>query len=893
MKLIASIILGLVSFAQFAEGLPPKANIPSGPNSIPFPVSFKFQIVGKPTFQVPSATSYQAYVYKSKAFSYPLSMMVSKTTEFKQPFFIGIEVSNTVGTVTTVSANSTASSSPIKVNNPAIPPAAPVSYSNGIYVDSNYVLKWNDSNDSTVILDRVIPIYGVLASLCNVAMTTPYNYKTLVRYDIPTGKMVTCKIPNTSLTASGSLANVTLSLRAVTDLNATPAPITSVEVSRTPSVYGSIDQQFSDFLARCDQCKNISPVSSAGSIETNTTSTFYHLTNPTANSFVKYNSSTYESRFEVVNVVSNQVNKIYRDSNPIPSHSISIMASKGENLSFKATTNASNTAPFHQYRWYVNGCLKAAGQANGSPILFDLKVTSQMSGANDDCTGEFGFAESNAKNLGQLIVRLSISNGTETLDSAAVTDASAVFYLWKVSVLNSDPTVITAVSTPAPSGTPVISDPIVFNASYRTGNQPIQYMMPVTFNAKNYLAFTDLSNSSVNSLKIRMREFDANGSIYNTSSQVVLNCASDFLSQPTWIGIQPNGNKLSIAASSDNTYPIGNTANLIYGLQSKTCYQKDIPSPQSGNTMNSNYLSLANNSSVPAGILAFSKYRMSNKVTSSFTTGSIDYQTGTTGDSSYFLLDGSNAKSQFWIESILSSATPNPSIYTTTPVALKAPFTTNVVRKNIVPSDAPNKLFQLVGSGVENGSNWRGYVIMSTLSQRSSPKSLLLATPTASVMFSDGSGVAPFPTANDCNFNGTPVDGIYVSAMDTLFVYASSTLETNGQLVAIKNASTGSPVCSRVDMGNAKIANPSLVAGNYNTNISKMAFDSNTGTIYGLVKQVSGVTQLYTFDIYSQNLAVRNLTVSGYEMILLPKVLKDQPFGAYIFDGTQTLYKVW
>lgn len=828
---------------------PPRARVFTNTNA--FNTGFNIQVIGKPIFQIPSATNYQVRAYSSKQLYYPLSMFVSRPTEKLKPMFMGLDATTPVTPVRKTAGGT------------------------GLYVNENYVLRWPDSSGLDITGSaRSLNVYGVLASYCNPALGSPAI--TLIRYNESTSSLETCKLANADVTTNTSSGAVSITLVDNTNLVTAPPTITQTEVDRnfapgpTPSNFSlAVNQQFSDFLGRCTNCFGSPTFQNAGPITQNPSSTAYQLNaSPGLDGSAEYIYSSYDTRFEFKNASGFQVNKVYKDLSPSTARKLVLSASKNETLKFKITTPASTTN--YQYRWYVNGCGVASGLVVGGTIEYDLKIGTLMSGVNNDCTGEYSFSETGASALGKLVIRLGLNNGTEAVSST--TDASNTYYLWNVSVLNSDPNVITDSVYPP-------SNPVVLDPTYMSGNTNIQFASTISYLGKNYFAYTDLS--TLNGLSVKLNELNSNGDFLSGGSSLQLTCDPSFNTQPLWIGYQTQtNNNLGIAVSNNNSYPTSTSAGFAYGQSSSTCFTNAL----STSAPTASFINYGS-STVPAGYLAFSKNAMAVRTIASFTTSSNPYQSPTY-DSNYFLIDGANASDLFWSYNLSS-------IYGSTPPAFGASFTNNVVRKNIVSG---NNLFQLIGAPSNNTTGWRGFIISSTLSQKTSPNNQLTASINQTVMFSDGTGPAPAPVASDCNFNGTPLDGVYVQATNTLFVFASANdASGKGHLVAISNPTT-SPSCTVV--GN--LLNPSLAIADHNPNISKMTFDSTNGLIYGVINQGANQTsEFYVYDIYNQSLSIRDLsaTLSSYEVIFSPAIN-----ATYLFDNrkatnpvvyTPTLYKIW
>ena len=698
--------------------------------------------------------------------------------------------------------------------------------------------------------------------------------------------METCKISASDLSNNASAAGSVAVTLVDNSTIVNPPSLTETEVDRTytpvptpapGAVSAVIDEQFSDFYGRCTNCSSASLLTSNTSPSTSSFFTTPYSAGASGTSgSATYSYNSFKSIFTFDTTSGLTVQKNYQDLAPTSTRTISLMASKGETLSFLASPSGGGSlpTPYTQYRWYVNGCLKQSGYVTGPQISYSLPIGSLMSGANNDCTGEYGFTETGGANLGQLVVRLSLDNGTELLTTS---ESSSTYYLWNVSVLNTNPNIVTASNyTP--------STPAVLTSTYMTGNQNIQLGIPVAFAGKNYFAFTDQSNSSSVGLKVRLREINTNGDIPTAGSNLVLNCNGVFTTQAKWIGLQPEGSTLYISVSNNNSYPIGSVGMIDYAAVGQTCYTNalTLASPTQS------YVSYSGpGSSVPAGFLAFSKYDMAVKSIASYSTEGSIYTGTTTDNSDYYLIDGTSGANQFWSNDI----TNNSSIYGSTPAELSSPFTTNVVTRNIVSS---NNLFQMIGSPNNSAAGWRGFILIRSLAPNSSN---IVTSGTNRIMFSDGTGPAPTPVSSDCQFNGTPVDGIYSAANDTLYVLAyANDVTTKGHFVAITNATSNSPSCHV--LGN--VMNPSLLTSDHNPNISKMVFDSTHGMIYGIVNQGSGLTsEFYSYDIYTQQLVTRDLssTIYSYEVVYSPLVNS-----LFLFDNRKTtaaplynptLYKIW
>jgi len=826
--------------AMVSAGVFPAANVLSVP--------FNVQVIGKPLINVPNPlpnpAGSQVYAYSGKPFFYPMSLSISRPTELLQNFFVGIDMTET--TNAQITALQCATTTP-NSNGPCYKTGAG---STGMYVNEKYVLRWPDSSFTNIIAPptRAVPVYAVVYSDCvisNTITTTSAGSKLLVRYNESLGKIETCKITTAQVTADAVNQNVNLMLVDGSSMPTVPT-LSKAEVDRTLSTLAAaqpnqLDQQFAEFYSRCaNGVCNGTPV-------TNNTSPSGLLlqAGPGNTGSAEYDFNNYSSILSYTGATSSLVvNKNYIDNAPTNVRNLNLMASKGETLTFKATLNAITGTP--HYRWYVNGCLKAAGMATSPNLSFNYIVGSLASGANNDCTGEYNFTETNGALLGKIIVRLSVVNSTETTGTAS--DNATVNYLYNVNVVNTNPNMQTLTSY-APS------KPVTFDATYLSGNMNIQFSMPVTYGGKNYLAYTDLHNTA--GLKVKLREFNSNGDLPAGGSSLTLSCAASFTNQPQLLGIQPfTGGNLYISASSystaNATYPVGNpAATLTYGGLGQTCFSNAFTNPVPSPTQSQNFINFGGASTAPAGYLAFSKYIQTVNPIASYTTAGSPYLAGS-NDSSYYFMDGYSAASTFWSYALTD-------VYGSLPAEIgTTPFGSNIVRKNIVSG---TKEFQLIGAQASNTTGWRGFIIGNTIAAGTFPQ--LSATRQNRIMFASvatSTVTPPLVGANDCQFDGTPLDGVYSAVDDSLYVLANANdITGKGHIVQITNASKsdGSTKCNVI--GN--VLNPSLNASDHNPNISKMAFDATTGIIYGVINQGTGLSgELFTLDIYTKQLNSLSMT---------------------------------
>ncbi|MBS1959195.1 MAG: hypothetical protein JST80_06990 [Bdellovibrionales bacterium] len=820
-------------------GSPPRAKISSGGNS--FSVPFNIQVIGKPMFLVPNMTQNQVFAYSSQPFYYPLALSISRPVEIGQAMFIGIDNATTV--------------TPVKRSASGL----------GLYVSEKNVLEWLNPlfTDITNPADRVLPLYGIRASYCNAATPT----KILIRYNKSTNTIEQCKISAADVTNNLSmLQNLSITLVNGGSIPSVPSIIAS-NVTRyytptpTPAATSqALNQQFADFKGRCGALCNYAPVTS------NAAPSGLDLNPSGSIGYADYTNNGYKATFNYDTTSGFTVTKTYSDTTPSTVRTIVAPVFKGERVTFTATLGATPTSPYPNYRWYVNGCLRDAGSLTTPTASLSLLIKNDMNGLNNDCTGQYNFSENNAGALGKIVVRLAIVNGSETISSAS--DGATNYYIWNNDVINSDPSLQT-------DTTIAKSAPIKFNtSSYYTGTQPSKFGFPVSYSGKSFFAYTDYAGAAVG-LKIRLREINSDGSLSASTNSMDLNCASNFESQPVWMGIQPqaNGKLLVVASTVTNPYPTGGSANLVYGMSSKTCYRNDFTTA----TTTQNYLNLGGASSVPAGYLAFSKYLQSSTSTAYYTNTASIYKDGT-NESNYFFVAGTSSTAQHWTYS------PQP-MYSSTPTEFLAPNINNIVRKTII--DGSN-MFQLIGASANNQNGWQGAILISSVSPNSGTTTRLDATITNRVAFKSIS-----PGVTDCAFDGTPLDGVYDSSSDSLFVLSASNDGTNlGHFIQIRNATT-SPTCTNI----ADVLNPSLDSNDYNPNITKTVLDNSRGLIYGIINQVSGSSnQLYIFDIYTKKMVTRDISSSivPYEVTYSPEMN-----ALYIYDNRRTgsiyptLYRVW
>lgn len=834
--------LGLAIFPD--AGSPPRARIQAATDS--FGVPFNVQVIGKPIFQVPSTTDNTVFAYSGRPFSYPLSLFISRPSEMGQPMFVGIDDSTTI--------------TPVRRTLGGI----------GLYVSELHVLEWMNplfADLSTPV--RNVPLLGIRSSYCNPSLSSPA--KTIIRFNKSTSQIETCRLDASSVSNHLSTAQ-SLSITLVNGTGLPSVPVlTATQVVRpfnpVPAPADTtlaINRQFADLRGRCGS------LCTAPSAQVNTSVSGLLLNPSSSTGSIEYSVDAQIARMSYDRTSGLSILKTRRDTTPNNTRSILGSVQKGELLAFTANIASVPVSPQPHYRWYVNGCLRAAGQITSTTISFNQLVRDDMAGMNQDCTGQYGITEANATRLGKLIVRLSLVNSSELVTSSS--DGGTVQYLWNLDIVNSNPSLQTDTSVAK-------SSPIVFDsASFYTGTLLSRFGFAVSYAGRSYFAYTDYAGSSVG-LRVRLREISSTGGLL--SSGFNLTCASNFSSQPNWLGIHPHSNgRLYIAASTVSStigpYPLLTSADQAYGLGTQTCFHNNLTI---GNP-DQNSLNLGGASSAPAGYLSFGQFTQAVAPVSRFTTSGSTYD-DTSNSSSYFLLDGTQGSSLFWINSLASTYSSTPPEFSSHP--------NNAVRKNIVSG---NRQFQFIGAGSNNQAGWRGSVLVSSLAQNGGVANRVDATIRHRIWFAGPAAIPP-ATANDCAFDGTPLDGVYDSNQDTLYVLAASNDGTGkGHIVQIQNAWT-SPTCTQL----GDTLNPSLNSTDFNPNMSKMILDSSRGLIYGVVNSSPGLAgQFYILDIFTKKLTARDVSAS-----IVPYSIVHSPENnaVYIYDNRRsgsiwpTLYRVW
>ncbi len=832
------------------------ATIASAPD---VPIVFSITVVGKPFFVVPNTGTGQnwAHVFVNNInptpFSYPMSISISRPTDLTATFFMGIDQSQ-------------ASTIPMKTT---------AGGTGGMYVNQDYVLKWPDtpfldSHGNPMAGQRfTVPIYAVSQADCGSGSNL-----TLVRYNESTGTIQTCALSTAKVTADA--ANETMNLRVLANNQLSPLPSPSAyEADRVVTGVDTSAQEqaaithFAEFKGHCVNCSILDTVTGVSS-NPNGANNLVIAPNQSTGS-VSYKTSTgfaNSLNFQYATDTSGNytITKKYGDVNPtyVPLKSISLSATKGESLSFTGTLTAApnpSPAPASAYRWYVNGCLKQAGMITSNTITFNYKLGILSSGLNNGCVGQFSINETGANKLGQVLVRLSIYNNIEAIATTATpaptTDGATVTYLWKINVLNNAPSL--------QSATPL--------ALTYTGNQSIGLALPVTLSGTDYLAYTDLTNGT--STKVHLRAFQYDGSLLSTGPDA----ASSLTSQATTLGIQPTAQPiLTLSTLSASSYPAPAAA-MSFFQATTTAFGANLIGSTFTNWTSAYWDQIAAYS-------VFSRYFLSSTPSAWFSTDQNLYDHSTTEKANFYLIDGVagyKSSTQYWTKNINTA----PSIYTSASAPFSDP-TRQGVRKNIVAGT--NTLIQFVGAKNLPSSTTSGSLWISTLAPATNPDNLK-ATVLQTMNFTTSS-----PGVGDCNFSGTPLDGQYVSTTDTLFVLAASNNGGGGGIMAVKGATSGSATCTILTTATA---NPSLNSSEFNPNLMKSVFDTNSGYIYGLIAKTGGAAgQIYYIDTYTNQVFLQDLPTGITPSALIYSKTQN---AVLLMDGDKstspvkapTLYRIW
>ena len=905
-------------------------------------VSFNIQVVGKPTFLAPSGANPTVYAYASTSFTYPVSMLVSRPYEDNQPFFVGMDVRDVFGTgAPTVAANAVPHDLYIDQTQQlkwATSPFGGASTCNPGNTSSSTspcnVAPFYPSGSS-----KTVSLYGTMDYTYTAVSASPFptpangggcittnrttcgstgttrcdtntsSYTTLVRWNSTLnsghGQYEYCHIPaanvSTELTAAQSLTvSVVDSANTMPSITAAQAgPITYLRATNSSlTANQATNYQFADFQARCGSACTVTPT---GSYNTVNGAVLSHSATSGTITYT-YNSASparsFESDFDYDETVAGTVTttNTYKDTSPNATSSVSLSAHPGDQVPFTATLSSAPSPSYLQYHWYVNGCLKSSGLVSSTAVTYTLPVTPMMAGLNNNCTGQYALTESSTSNsVGQLVVRLVVDTGLE-LNAVPKTDSSETTYVWHVNVVNTQPLL------PSPSYLQSGKAISLTSTSYTgSSNSSFAMIVPASYSGTttDYFTYTDQGSG----LRVHLLGISKSGDITTSTAGLTLACTS-MTSNPAWLGVYSTGNKMTISASSVNSS--GSTAMSLFQQAANNCFGTATSLNGSSTTIApTSPLTSVTSGQIP-DFAAFGQSAISNAANAAFNTTSSAFD-GTEPSLNYFLIQNQYSTSKFW--NLPLSSASNPSIYMNN----STPWTpswvsynptnagnSNAVRANILMQNnaSTGKLAQLIGASSSSAVIWQGAILLGSISQNGSGATNL-AMPSAGtqqITFSYTGGYS----GGNCGIDGTPLAGAYISATDTLYVLAYHQQNTangdptasDGKILAINNATSGSATCSLV----GSVVAPSLDSSVYNPNISKIIFDSTNGVIYGIVTSTTGASQLFSIDALAQGMSVYNVpsNIHPYEVIH-----SNGTNATYIFDNTRsgstypTLYRVW
>jgi|GEM_PF-2078521 len=843
------------------------------------PVSFNIQVTGKPFFLVPPESMtqtdqntvdvYAGTLSNPTPLNYPLSLSISRTSEIGKPFFFGLMANDPANINAPIRTTVTPSSTPIP------------STSTGLYVNTNgsttapiYTLKWPDVPYSMSGQTSVVEIYGIAKSNCKTSKSTG-DY-TLIQYNDSTNQMGTnCYVSSSVFNDNAAKTTLYLNIHAAADLPPLPT-LSRASVTRSTTTAETVltdaqkeaDRQYQAFVGRCDQCTG-TPTHDSGASPT-TAPVSLGVVGSSSSADVLFSANNYDSEFSFAydGSAALSIDQSYTDTLPSATRSISLPALKGDTLHFKgAVSSVPSASILSYYRWYVNGCLKKAGQINvasPSDFSYDLPISLLMSGLNNDCTGEYSITETDGGRLGALQVRLNIVNNIEA--ATTTTDNAPESYIWNVNVLNNQPNVQAGLAITA------------------NGNADITLAMPVSFNSKSYLAYIDPHTSS--GAAIRAHEIKSDGTL-NTTALIAARPAT-VKTPPVSFGMDVLGSTYKYAINNATTYPNGSNNATLYNNKAVEFYSSSSTDWMSAMA----YSSVANNISSTLPIASFNAH---------FNTSTNYSQRN---DQFYFFEGqagyGYRALRQFWVAGKNMTAATSSLYYGQTP---SNPFDGNsslAVRKNIVidKGTSSGTLIQLVGS--KNSGSGTGGTIKIVSFTAVSTHDYLTSTSVNTIRLSDSTDICG-SSAIQGGLSGTygPIDALYDAPIDTLFVLAYQVGgDGTGRLLAISDP-TGTPSCQIVQPADpsASIANPSMDASSFNPNVVKLALDSTNQFIYGVLAQGGGnAPQLYFIDALAKKVYLQNIASSINPTAL---IYSKEQNAVLILDGDHTggkvpkLYKVW
>ncbi len=874
---------GLTTIAH--PGEPERAGLPGSQSQT---VSFNLRVVGKPTFLAPAQEVGNQYTELQSAslfgISYPLSLNLTRPEERSDSntnynFFMGIVVKPSPS--------------------PGIPLATAITglSSNGFAINERYLLTLgpNTFGDPSVDTSRLITIGAVADRVVNASGSmVSSNYCSANRSSIDTssntavtlqrlrsdGSQEFCNLSPAN--ATDNLAQVTVRHTVIQSRTTVPSIVnTAMERETTHSPLGTqaANEEYRDFQTRCLYCSDTAVNDGIVFSGSEISGYFPGLPSESRHSVSSGTHNGKLSRF-IIDPLNSKIRREISDSSPSGAGFLESRVQKGESLKFRANLSGiSNGGQGLVARWYVNGCLKAAQPVTTQSLEYSTVVGDAAAGLNNDCSGQYERTESSTalSTLGYFKVTLRLVNGSEPLNSTpGSSDGSSVGYDYILSVVNTNP-------APMLAGADLRAVPIT-NLVASTSTYPIKNLLGFTHSGQPMFAYVEQQSSSGSALRIRA--LTDQGTLRNGTS-INLSC-NTLDGEVNWIGINTIGSSLQVALASgsgifgvglNTSYPVS-ALQSVYASQSHTCYHGNI----SG--LNSTVTNLAGQNSVDAAArtLAFGTHRQSSRITAMLSNGA----------GGGHLMDQGVASSEFWnVASPMSGNTGFNSSMFGTPQPELSGFANNTILKNLVQGQ---KLIQLIGADPgKSATSVRGFITVNGLTVDGRR---LSASSERSVDFGACDGFDSIDTAN----NPTPIDAIFHSASDTLFVLATDTsADPKGYLAEVRGLLNGAGHCrviSKSASGPTRLEAPSRLMPVHNTSVTKLTLDLSGGILYGVISKGVGMPgQVFSYDFVTRK-PPRSQTLS-----FAPTAILFTPSinAVHVLDGTYsasplsfpTLYRIW
>jgi hypothetical protein len=856
-------------------------------------------------------------------FDYPLALFISRLSDRDTPnqttktHFVGIQIKPAVMASGTVANTATGK---------------------GFRVNQDYVLKGRfDGTDITG--DRTIALGSVaVSSTASLVCTATAQTSTLNDTSIlanpgiavslkrikDTGEVEYCNLTQANANNLLSRAGLihTLLDGSGTQAYATPSSVSFANARLDRSILtsglSSINTEFMDFTKRCTEFCPGAPTGNGGFSLNGDEITAFSNPGPSFSPSLTYgpNSSGRASAF-VLND-QNRVIKTYTDNLPQTNAVMNSFVSKGEQLSFTVQMANSPSSNGVQARWYVNGCLRKAEPipvTTGSPapsLNFSMSVPTMGAGLNNDCSGQYarseaggGFlginrsvkADQTGGYLGDLIVRLVLANSSEPISTTS-DGSSSKAYAFHLNVVNTIPRIMTE-ADPKLRAVPVtVTASTVSVATANAPNAiPSKFIMPFDSGTSSLYSYVGLNNTLSGTAagnpygagtSVHVREFTLDGSAGGTFRRDLLCSGYSYLASGDpnqfMFGLDVSGglNNLKIATSvygkdglMVDAYKTGSGS--ILGNRNTACwFSFSSLSPALAGS------SLDTTGEGPGRILAFSPLRLGSRGATTWTPTS----TSSTSVVEPFLIDGTQARTKFWMNS--NAMATAPSIFPTPPASL-ANYPNNVITKSMV-EPGTNRLIQLIGLKADQFSGFNGGVVVSNLS--SSNGSTLTASVQQEILFGQGG----------CDFQGAnktyPIDGLYHSAEDILFMVAIELPDTGaaiGKVVEIRNFLNPQGSSPRTCRLAGTILTPSRTIKNHNPSALRLSLDARTGVLWGITAgNDSTVGQFFSYD-YKSKRPIYSLTLDYQPGAVLFSPLINGVHLFYPGAGTKVpaLFRVW